>query len=63
MGGHTGDISGIPEYCILRDWLYRCGETYWGHPWYPGILSIKGLEVLVWGDILGTSLVSWDTKY
>ena len=30
---------------------------------HTGILSIKRLEVLVWGDILGTSLVFWDTKY
>ena len=37
--------------------------TYWGHPWYPRILSIKGLMGRGEGDILGTSLVSQDTKY
>ena len=31
------------------------GRTAWGHPWYPGILSIKGLEVLVWGTYWGYS--------
>ena len=36
--------------------------TYQGHFWYPRILNIKRLVVLVWGDILGTFLVSWDTK-
>ena len=34
--------------------------TYWEHPSYPRILSIKGLRGRGEGDILGTFLVSQD---
>ena len=34
--------------------------TYCGHPWYPRILSIKGLRDKSEGEILGTYQ---DTKY